>query len=486
VFQKKSLERVNYKVTYVVILLGAIAYSLLLSMVFPALPAIQHSLHTSESTATWVLTIYLLSASIFTPIIGRIGDKVGKERMLVFALGMLAVGSVIAGLSNSIELLLFARAVQGVGGGVLPLSFGIIRDEFPEERVGFAVGFTSAVLAVGSGVGTILAGPIVAHLNYHWLFWIPLAMVIPAALMAHFFVPESPVRKPGRINWFAAILLSSWLICLLVGVSEAPSWGWGSTKVIGLLIAAGALLVTWVWFEWRSDSPLIDMQMMRDRPVWTNNLVAFLVGIGMYSSGAILPEYLQTPTAQGYGFGLTITMSSVYLLPQIALMFIFGLGSGAIANRIGSKLTLIIGVGITSFGYLMLALFNTTSAEIMLAAGLLGMGIGLGFSALAHLIVKAVPDTQTGVASGMNANIRTIGGAVGAAIVSSVLAATLKASGFPTKAGYTLSFGIMALASIAGFVASFFVPKPVDDHVDDVRQLVHAEIAMVPGATIVD
>ena len=482
----KSLDRINYKATYAVILLGVTAYSLLLSMVFPALPAIQRGLHTSQATATWVLTIYLLSASICTPIVGRIGDKVGKERMLVFALTMLGVGAILAGLSTSIGMLLFARAVQGAGGGVLPLSFGIIKDEFPKERVGFAVGFTSAILAVGSGVGTVAAGPLVQHFGWRSLFWVPLAMVFAAAIMAHLFVPESPVRMPGKINWFAALLLSIWLACLLVGVSKAPTWGWGSPVVLLLFVLALIFICVWISVEWRAKHPLIDMKMMRSKPVWTNNLVAFLIGIGMYASGAILPEYLQTPTNQGYGFGLSITMSSIYQLPNIVMMFIFGLWSGGISRRIGSKPTLLIGVAASAVGYLMLAFVSSTGIEVMVAAALLGMGFGLAFSALAHLIVSSVPDNQTGVAAGMNTNIRNIGGAIGAALVSSVIAATLQADGFPRKAGYVLAFGIMGVATIGGFIAALAMPTPPDEFANESDHVFHAELAGIAGADLVD
>jgi EmrB/QacA subfamily drug resistance transporter len=485
--EKPPPERANYKTTFAVVLLGVTAYGLLLSMVFPALPEIQRDLGISESTATWVLTIYLLSASIFTPILGRVGDKVGKERMLVVALGALAVGSVVAGLSRSIDVLLLGRFIQGMGGGVVPLAFGIIRDEFPAERVGFAVGLSSALLAVGSGIGTLVAGPIVNHLNFHFLFWIPLAMVIPAAIMAHLFVPESPVRTEGRISWTAALLLSAWLVALLVGVSEAPSWGWGSPKVLSLFVLAAALIVSWLVFEWRSDHPLIDMQMMRTKAVWTTNLAAFLIGIGMYSSAVILPELIQTPAASGYGFGASILTSSLYLLPQTALMFVFGLWSGSISNRIGSKTTLVIGISFSTVGYAMLAAFHAHPGEIIVAGGLLGVGFGLAFSALAHLIVQAVPDTQTGVASGMNANIRTIGGAIGSAVVASVLASVVLGSGLPKEVGYTWSFGFMALCAGCGVLtAAFLVPTPDHDFVDEHVHQIHAEIAMVPGATIVE
>ena len=182
---------------------------------------------------TWVLTAYLLSASVFTPIIGRIGDKVGKERMLVAALAALAVGSLLAALAPSIGVLIAARAIQGVGGGVLPLTFGIIRDEFPREKVAGAVGTSAALLAVGGGLGLVLAGPIVDALGFRWLFWLPMILTLCAAAAAHFFVPESPERTPGRINVVSALLMSSWLVTLLLAVSQGNRWGWGSPGTVG-------------------------------------------------------------------------------------------------------------------------------------------------------------------------------------------------------------------------------------------------------------
>ena len=180
---------------------------------------------------------------------------------------------------------------------MLPVAFGIIRDEFPAEKVAGAVGALAALTAVGAGLGIVLAGPIVDALGYHWLFWLPMILTVVAAVSAVLFVPESPVRTPGRISWLPAVLLSAWLVALLVALSEAPAWGWGSGRVIGLLAAAVVLAAAWVAAELRAATPLIDMKMMRRTAVWTNNLVALLIGVGMYATFAFLPEFVQTPAA---------------------------------------------------------------------------------------------------------------------------------------------------------------------------------------------
>ncbi len=186
-----EVHRQHYNITFALLALGAIAYALLQSMVAPALLTIQHDLKTSTSGAAWILSAYLISASVITPIAGRLGDMFGKKRVLVLMLFVLAVGTALAGLASSIELLIVARVIQGAGGAIFPLSFSIIRDEFPAERVPVGIAMISAILGIGGGLGIVLAGPIVQHLSYHWLFWLPLIAVVAAAVGTQLFVPES-------------------------------------------------------------------------------------------------------------------------------------------------------------------------------------------------------------------------------------------------------------------------------------------------------
>jgi EmrB/QacA subfamily drug resistance transporter len=487
---KTEPQRANHQVTFAVLAVGVGAYALLQSLVTPVLPTIQAALHTSQTNVTWVLTAYLLSASIFTPILGRLGDMRGKKKMFVIALIALALGSLLAALATTLPIMIIARVIQGIGGGVLPLAFGIIRDEFPVEKVGGAVGLIAALTAIGAGLGIVLAGPIVTALDYHWLFWIPLIMIALAALAAQFLVPESRETTPGKINWFTATLMSAWLVALLVAVSEAPSWGWGSAKVLVLLGAAVVLLAVWIVLEARSKNPLIDMKMMAIRSVWATNLVALLFGVAMYALFGFLPEFLQTPSAAGYGFGATITQSGVMLLPQAVFMFLVGLVAGRLAQRFGSKLVLVVGSLIGFAALLLLALAHTEEWEIYLATALTGVGFGLAFSSMSNIIVNAVPREQTGVASGMNANIRTIGGSLGAALMASVVTAKVLPQGLPAESGYTNGFlmlaGAILLSAIAGLLIPTIARKRVGSHLEEPAvELRHAELALVPGGTVV-
>ncbi|TDC28602.1 MFS transporter [Micromonospora sp. 15K316] len=455
----ETTRRGSRRLTFLVLAAGAGFFAMLQSLITPVLPVIQHDLHTSQNTVTWVLTAYLLSASIFTPILGRVGDMIGKGRMLVVSLVALAVGCLLAAIAPSIGVLIIARVVQGIGGAVFPLSFGIIRDEFPAARVSSSVATISAIIAAGGGLGVVLAGPIVSVLGYRWLFWIPMVVVGLTALAAYRFVPESPVRSPGRINVWATLLLSGWLVALLLPVSKGAAWGWTSGRVLGLLALAVVLLVGWLVAEVRSANPLIDMRMMRLPGVWTTNLVALLYGGSMFAIYAFVPQFVQTPASAGYGFGASVTQAGLLMLPMLVGMFVAGLVAGRLEVRFSAKAQLATGAVFNVAASAMLALAHDTRLEIALAGALVGIGIGLAFASMANLIVANVAPSQTGVATGMNANIRTIGGAIGAAVVSSVITANPQASGLPREAGFTTGFLLLTAIALAAAVAALIVPS---------------------------
>jgi EmrB/QacA subfamily drug resistance transporter len=476
-------KRAHHRVTFAVLTGGVGAYAVLQSLVVPVLTTVQAQFHTTPNAATWVLTAYLVSASVFTPIMGRIGDMVGKEKMFVVTMIALAAGSLLAALAGSIGVLIAARVVQGVGGGALPLAFGIIRDEFPPEKVTGAVGSIATLTAIGGGAGTVIAGPIVEHLGFDWLFWLPMILCVASAVTAALFVPESPVRTPGRISVVPVVLLSAWLVALLVALSQAPVWGWGSGRVIGLVIAAAVLAVAWVFAEVRSAVPLIDMRMMRLPAVWTTNLVALLIGLGMYATFAFLPELLQTPTSAGYGFGASITQSGLILLPASVTMFLAGQYSGRLTARFGGKVLVTFGSVVGAVSMAIVAFAHDSRWEIYLASAVMGVGVGLAFSAMAALVVAAVPAEQTGVASGMNANIRTIGGSIGSALMASIVTAQLEPSGLPKESGYTIGFAVLAGGLLLAALAALRIPiggRPLT-----AVHAPHAEMAMTAGGTVV-
>ena len=445
-------------VTFAVLTLAVGSFTLLQSLIIPVLPLIQEHFGTNQNTSTWVLTAYLLSASICTPLLGRVGDAYGKKRVMVVVLVALAVGSLMAALAPSIGWLLVARVVQGLGGGVLPLSFGIIRDEFDERRRGRALSIVASLAAVGFGVGIVLGGPIVDVLGYAWLFWLPMIATALAALGAATLVPESPVLTPGGVPTTPAVLLAGWLVCLLLPVSQGTVWGWTSAPVLGLLAGAVVLLVLWVVVEVRADVPLIDMTMMRRRGVWTANLVGAGVGFGMFSAFGFLPQLLQTPAEVGYGFGATTTESGRLIAPSALASFLVGFVTAQLVARFGARLVILTGTLLNGAAFASIALFHDQTWQLYAAITVQGVGGGLVFSSLANVVIASVPPQQTGVASGMNANIRTIGGSIGSAVMAAIVTSGTAVGGYPPERGYTIGFLVLAAAMFLAALASLRIP----------------------------
>ena len=226
--------RQHYNITLAALTFAGIAFALQQTMIIPALPQLQRDLDTTTAWVTWLLTGFLLVASVATPLFGKLGDQHGKERMLLIAMSIFLAGSLGAIVAPNIWLLILCRAVQGAGGAVFPLSFAIIRDEFPPEKVGVAVGVVSSVFAVGGGLGLVLSGLIVDNLSWRWLFVVGSVVIAISIVLIHRYVPESPIKTPSRLDVPGAVLLSAGLVALLLALTEGESWGWDSPRIVGL------------------------------------------------------------------------------------------------------------------------------------------------------------------------------------------------------------------------------------------------------------
>jgi MFS family permease len=424
-------------------------------MTVPALPHIQAELHASQSSASWILTSFLISASVATPILGRLGDAHGKIRMLVISLGLLSLGALGAALATTLAQMVAARVVQGLAGGVLPLAFGIIRDELPVRRVPSAVALLSSLMSVGFGAGIVVAGPIVDLVGYRALFLLPTVAGVAAAITVALLVRESPVRSGRRVRVLPAVALAGWLVTGLLGVSGAPRSGWTSPRTLGLLLLAVVLLAAWVAIESRIDVPLIDLELLVDRRVIGANVVALLIGISMYASFGFLPQLTQTPSASGYGLGASVALSGYLTLPTAVMSFLGGLSSPRLGERFGRHVLITSGCCLSSVGLLSISLAHDHAWQFLVANALTGLGSGFVFAALANVVVAAAPVGSTSVAAGLNANLRTIGGAIGSAVMASIVTHHLLPAGWPDESGYTLGFALLAGVSlVAGLVAS--------------------------------
>jgi MFS family permease len=304
-----------------VLALAGTVFAMMQALVIPALPRIQAGLGTNADGAAWISTAYLLSASILTPVIGRLGEVAGKRRMMLASLAAFAAGTLVCAVAGNLGQLVAGRVIQGAAGGIYPLAFAIIRDRLPRERVPGGIGLVSSLLGIGGGLGLVLPGPIMTRLSYQWLFWLSLIVIAAALVLAARFIPadgpaDGPTEAGARVPWRSCLLMATGLSAVLVAVSESATWHWGNIRTLGLLALGAAALLAWGRTEARSSNPLVDMSLMRLRGVWPANAAALLIGMGMYASFLIIPEFVQAPTRLGYGFGASVTGAGLFMFSR--------------------------------------------------------------------------------------------------------------------------------------------------------------------------
>jgi EmrB/QacA subfamily drug resistance transporter len=464
-----EVERQHYNVTLAILTLAGIAFALQQTMVIPALPTLQRELDTTTTWVTWVLTVFLLVASVATPILGKLGDQYGKERLLVISLAIFFVGSIGAAAAWNIWVLIGWRAVQGAGAAIFPLSYGIIRDEFPPEKVGVAIGLVSAVFGIGGGFGIVLSGVIVDHVSWRWLFIVGAVGIGVALVLVHRFIPESPIKTPSRVDYLGATLMSGGLTAMLVALTEGERWGWTSQRTLGLAAAAVVLLFAWGIAELHVDEPMVDMRMLARREILFTNITALIAGFAMFGTFVLVPIFVQTPHglsaslqhALDYGFGASATKAGLYLLPSSVALLFAGPLAGLIGRKTGFKWPLAAGMLLVSISAASLAEWHDEPWQILIAMPVLGVGVGFAFAAMATLITEAVRPTETGVATGMNTVMRTVGGVIGGQVGAALLAAhTLPRTNVPSVEGFTIAFGIAAVVAVIGAGVAVFITPP--------------------------
>jgi EmrB/QacA subfamily drug resistance transporter len=441
-----------------VLLAAGISFALSQTIVLPALSVLGEQYGASATATSWIVTAYLLSASISTPIVGKLGDVHGKGRVLTVVLALFALGGLVNALAGSIELVIAGRVLQGVAAGVFPLSFGIIRDTFPPERVPGAISLISSVFGVGAGIGLPLSGVIVDHTHPSVVFWLSL-VAVPAAVGAHLVVPRTARTRGMRIDWAGAVLLSGALALLLLGVTQAPALGWGSPANVALLAGGAGLLVAWGAVEQRVAQPLIELSVLRHRAVLATNVTGLLTGLAMFSGFLLIPQIAQAPESTSYGLGASVTLAGLLLAPSAVGQLVAGPFAGRLGVRIGFRATLVIGslLNVAAFG--LLAVLHDAWWHLALGGLLLGAGVAFAFASMANLIVAAVEQREVGIATGINTVTRTIGGAFGSAVSTAVLASTAGASGLPSGGGYRTAFGLAAGMALLAAGSALRVPR---------------------------
>jgi EmrB/QacA subfamily drug resistance transporter len=471
--------RQHYGVTLAVLTVAGISFAVMQTLVVPALPFFQREFDTTAAWATWIATAFLLSSSVLTPIVGKLGDSYGKKRMLVISLGIFGLASFGAAAAWNLPSLVFFRVVQGAGAAVFPLSFGIIRDEFPPEKIGLGIGTVSSVFGVGGGVGLVLSGVIIENLTWHWLFLIGAVPVLAATVLLALVVPESPVKFPTKPDYLGGLTLSLALGTLLVALSEGTNWGWTSAGVLGLLTTSAVLFTIWTSIEHKVPEPMVDLRTFARREMAATNVTTLVMGFSMFSTFILLPNFVQMPigipadlTDQiTYGFGASPVEVGLFFVPSSIAMMVAGPFAGALGTRIGNHVTLRIGIGFLVLALFLLATIHHAPWTIYAWMVFMGVGLAFSFASLGSLVIEYSQPGETGVASGMNTIMRTIGAALGSQVAAAIISShTIAGTEIPLEEGFTLAFTISAVGALIALAPTFLLgrrraPQPVAEAV---------------------
>jgi MFS family permease len=440
------------RAAFAAIALSVASLALLQNLVIPVIPLIAADFGVTADAASWTNTSWLIAAAVATPLLGRIGDLRGRRNTFLAVLAVVAIGDVVASFAPNLEVLILARVLQGVGGALFPLAFGLLRDVMPRHQLTGAIGATSAIIGIGGAAGSVLAGPLAELLGWHGIFAVPFVAAVAGIVLTMMLVPPAGLRAVGRVNVLSAVLLSGWLIALLVPLSSGARWGWTSPLTLALFAAAVMLMVAWVVSELRSSEPLVDLRLMASRAIWPVNAAALLIGAAAFGFWGYLPQFLETPASSGWGLGLGVQAAGLALLPLLIGMSSVGFATGAIARVIPLRLMMALGALLMAGGVVFAVFDHETLVTLAIAGGVFGLGIGLAYASTASIIVESVPADRTGIATGVNANLRTIGSAVGSAFTTAVVFGAVEPGATPALDGYAVAWLTLAAGAVAAAI----------------------------------
>lgn len=434
-------------------------FSVMQSAVSPLLGTLGERLGTDHAGAMWIFTAFLLSATVTTPVLGRLGDLHGKRRWMLVVIVVQVVGTVACAVATDLPTMLAGRALQGTGGALFPLAYGLLRDHLPPARVAVGIGVLSSVLGAGGSIGVVASGPVARLLGTPWVFGLPGVLMAASVLLVVLLVPESPQRASGGLSWPSAVLLGLGLLAAMLVLSTLGVW---AAPVVGALaVAAVAATLAWVRVESRATWPLVDVRLLRSRGMWTTNLCSSLVGFALIQSFLVVPQLLLLPAETGFGFGVDVAHVGLYVLPSSLAMLMFSPASGWLGTRAGARAPLVLGTLLCGTAYVVLAVAHRELWAVVGANALNGVGAALAFSALPNLTVRAAPPERTGVATAVTTVSRTAGGALGSQVAAVALAlATPAGAPYPGEVGFTCVFVVMAGAMAVCLAVAAAVPGP--------------------------
>ena len=357
----------------------------------PLITSVSAAYRVPLSSAQWTLTITLLAGAIATPVLGRLGSGRRRRAVIRWALVIIVVGSVATVLPLPFAWLLACRAAQGTALGLTALMMGVARDHVPGAKSGSVIAMLSVASTVGIGLGYPLAGLLTDAGGLRAAYGLGLFITVLALLAAWRAIPPSPPGRPGDLDVPGAVLLGGGLLALLIPVSQSGLWTSAPLVAALLLAVAAVLLAGWAWWENRAAAPLTDLRLLRHPAVAGANLAMFTGGIGMYLLLTLVTRYVQTPAGTGYGFGFSVFVAGLVLVPFSALGFAGGRLAPALRPRVPLTVILAAGAAVVLAALLMFALARSRAWESFVVMAALGLGVGTFSAAMPGVILAVTP-----------------------------------------------------------------------------------------------
>jgi MFS family permease len=433
-------------------------------MLTPSLLSIQTEFGVNTAQVSLILSLYTVFGTAINPIVGKLGDIYGKKRILTIVLISYAVMVTITSFSPNFNFLLISRTLQGIGLGIFPLAFSLVREQFPRQMVPKAQGLISAMFGAGIALG-LVGGAFVAN-SYGWQtnYHIATPFVLVLTALVIFTVKESPYRNlKAKVDYVGAGLLGTALALIVLGLSQGSYWGWTSASVLGLILVGLALFIPLVPYEMKlKEAAVLNFAQLRIRNVMVSNILGVISGMGMLLAFQAIVFQLEDIKPAGYGFDIFTT--GIYLLPLAIVLLVLAYPLGILISRVGVKPFLIGGSIIGAIGFLLLST-ATTAIQIPEYLAVTSVGLAMLLVSMQNLLVLTVQPSEMGLATSMNTVFRNVGQSLGAPIAGSLLStfvftifiktpSGLRPFSLPTLAAFQYTYYIAAIAFVAGLVVS--------------------------------
>jgi EmrB/QacA subfamily drug resistance transporter len=407
------------------ILLNLTSIALLINyvetMVVPALPTIQEEFATTSSLAAWVTSAFIIVGAITSPIFGKLGDMFGKKKMYLISMLFYILSVGLAGFSYSIYFLIFARAIQGIGFAMFPISLAIITDVFPKEKVAAAQGIISGMIGIGTALGLIIGSYIDQYLGWRFAFHTAFIISIILVLVSYYIIKEDEKRQRGKIDYIGASTLVSGISLILIYLTEGPYLGWYTFEELLFLILGLFLTIFFFYYESKREyDQLISIDLLRIRNFMVANIVGLLSGISLFLMFFMVIYYSQLP--KPYGLGLDIVSAGLTLAPATIVMLVIGPIVGRLTSKIGPKPILSIGSLISILGFYLLIVNRTDPYQLTEDLLIAGSGIISLIIPIVNMVAITVPEEARAVSLGMNTLIRNLGASIGPVVASVYMA----------------------------------------------------------------